>query len=265
MAIFPPPRKVRLLSHLGKHHTDGNGVHNALLLRAEHGESTGVLRAAEFVRLRLRQILHETGEVIKSVYFPNDGLISIIAVQPDGRSVEVGMTGKEGFVGVPVAFGFRTTATMSVAQCDGTAYRIDVGSLRGLLSRAPRFHASLQQYAMILGAQSIQFAACNRLHSVEERLARWLLMSYDRIGNTTMPLTQEFLAQMLGTRRSTVSLSATFLQKRGTITYTRGNVTIVDRRRLEELACDCYSMIQQQTRNWQAEIDNVRNRTLLRA
>jgi CRP-like cAMP-binding protein len=265
MAIFPPTRKVRLLSHLGKHHADGNAVHNLLLLRAEHVESAGVLRTAEFVRLRLRQILHETGEVIKSVYFPNDGLISIIAVQPDGRSVEVGMTGKEGFVGVPVVFGFRTGATMAVAQCDGTAYRIDAASLRGLLLKAPRFHASLQQYAMILAAQSIQLAACNRLHSVEERLARWLLMSYDRIGNTTIPLTQEFLAQMLGTRRSTVSLSASILQKRGTIIYTRGNVTIVDKRRLEELACDCYSVIQQQTRNWQAEVDNVRNRTLLRA
>jgi len=264
MAILPASRKVRSLNHSARRNAEG-GTNNNLLLRADYTERAGVLHAAEFVRLKLRQILHEAGEVIKSVYFPNDGLISIIATQPDGKSVEVGLTGKEGFVGVPVVFGFRTSATTSVTQCDGTAYRIDAAALRGLLSKAPRFQASLQRYAMILGAQSIQLAACNRLHGAEERLARWLLMSHDRIGNTTMPLTQEFLAQMLGTRRSTVSLSASVLQKRGMITYTRGNVTIVDRHHLEEAACDCYGIIQQQKRNWQAEVENVRHRTLLRA
>jgi CRP-like cAMP-binding protein len=265
MAILPVIRKPRLLNHPVKRHGNGNSINNALLLHAEHAESAPILRAAEFVRLKLHQILHETGEVIKSVYFPNDGLISVIAVQPDGKSVEVGLTGKEGFVGVPVVFGFRTSATTAVTQCDGTAYRIDAATLRGLLLKAPRFQLSLQRYAMILGTQSIQLAACNRLHGVEERLARWLLMSHDRIGNTTMPLTQEFLAQMLGTRRSTVSLSASILQRRGMITYTRGNVTIVDRRRLEDTTCDCYSIILQQSRNWQAEVESVRHRTLMRA
>lgn len=265
MAILPVIRKPRLLNHPVKHHGDGNPINNALLLHADHGEIAGILRAAEFIRLKLHQILHETGEVIKSVYFPNDGLISIISVQPDGKSVEVGLTGKEGFVGVPVVFGFRTSATTAVTQCDGTAYRIDAATLRGLLLKASRFQLSLQRYAMILGTQSIQLAACNRLHGVEERLARWLLMSHDRIGNTTMPLTQEFLAQMLGTRRSTVSLSASILQRRGMITYTRGNVTIVDRHRLEDTACDCYDIILQQSRNWQAEVESVRHRTLMRA
>lgn len=257
--------RFKLVDHSNGRQANGITLENALLLRAEHAERAGILRSSEFVRLKLHQVLHEAGEVIKSIYFPNNGLISIIAVQPDGKSVEVGLTGREGFVGVPVVFGFRTSANTLVTQCDATAYRIDTSNLRSLLAKAPRLRASLQRYAMILGAQSMQIAACNRLHGLEERLARWLLMSHDRIGNTTMPLTQEFLAQMLGTRRSTVSLSASVLQKRGMITYTRGNVTILDRRRLEETACDCYGLIQQQSRNWHAEVDNVRHRTLVRA
>jgi CRP-like cAMP-binding protein len=106
---------------------------------------------------------------------------------------------------------------------------------------------------MTLAMQSTQLAACNRLHDVEERLARWLLMSHDRIGGETMPLTQEFLGQMLGTRRSSVSVAASILQKAGMITYTRGNVTIVDEPKLAEAACDCYQIIQDQRSNWQAE------------
>lgn len=236
-----------------------------MLLGAEHSESGAIIASAELVRLKLHQILHQAGEVIKSVYFPNEGLISILAVQPDGKSVEVGLTGREGFVGVPAVFGFRTSATTAITQCDATAHRIDAAVLRSVLAKAPRFQASLQRYGMVLAAQGFQIAACNRLHGLKERLARWLLMSHDRIGNMTMPLTQEFLAQMLGTRRSTVSLAATVLQKRGMITYTRGNVTIVDRHRLEQAACDCYSIIQQQKRTWDAEVDNVRHRTLVRA
>jgi CRP-like cAMP-binding protein len=111
----------------------------------------------------------------------------------------------------------------------------------------------LQRFAMILGMQSTQLAACNRLHDVGERLARWLLMSHDRIRSDIMPLTQEFLGQMLGTRRSSVSMAATALQKGGMITYTRGNVTIVDKRKLAKAACDCYEIIQNLQTNWQAE------------
>jgi CRP-like cAMP-binding protein len=106
---------------------------------------------------------------------------------------------------------------------------------------------------MILGIQSTQLAACNRLHNIEERLARWLLMSYERIGSKTLPLTQEFLAQMLGTRRSTVSVAAGILQKAGMISYTRGNVTILSKSKLETTACECYQMIRQQKNRWQSE------------
>jgi CRP-like cAMP-binding protein len=207
----------------------------------------------EFVRLRLHQVLHEVGEVIRSVYFLNDGMSSVLTVNPDGESVEVGLIGKEGFVGLPVIFGFKTSALRIITQGDGTAYRMDVGILQSFLPQCPALKRQLQRYSMILGIQTTQLAACNRLHDVEERLARWLLMTQERIGNTTLPLTQEFLSQMLGTRRSTVSVAAGILQKAGMISYTRGNVTILNKSKLEAAACDCYEMILQQRSRWQAE------------
>src|SRR4029077_1848122 len=141
---------------------------------------------------------------------------------PDGKSVEVALIGKEGFVGLPVIFGFKTSALRVVTQADGTAYRVDVPTLLKILPDCPELERRLQRFSMILAMQSTQLAACNRLHDVEERLARWLMMSHDRIGGKTMPLTQEFLGQMLGARRSSVSVAASMLQKAGMITYTRG-------------------------------------------
>ena len=233
---------------------NGNGaVGNIILRTLPRSESARIFSSLEFVRLRLHQVLHETGEVIKSGYFLNDGMASVLTVQPDGESVEVGLIGKEGFVGLPVIFGFKTSALRIITQGDGTAYRIDVGILRGLLPECPALEHQLQRYSMILGIQSTQLAACNRLHDVDERLARWLLMSHERIGSKTLPLTQEFLSQMLGTRRSTVSVAASLLQKAGMIAYTRGNVTILNKSKLEGAACDCYEIIRQQRNRWQSE------------
>ena len=232
---------------------DGNKIGNLILRGLSRKECTEVFSSLEFVRLRLHQVLHEVGETIKSVYFLNEGLGSVLTVQPDGKSVEVGLIGKEGFVGLPVLFGFKTSGLRVVTQGDGTGYRMDVGMLRKILAECPDLERELQRYSMILAMQTTQLAACNRLHGVEERLARWLLMSYDRIGGATLPLTQEFLGQMLGTRRSSVSVAASILQKAGMINYTRGNVTIVNKAKLREAACDCYEIIQQQEVKWRAE------------
>jgi CRP-like cAMP-binding protein len=237
-----------------KHENERSGVGNIILLGLPPAEWVQLFSALEFVRLRLHQVLHEAGEAIKSGYFLNDGMSSVLTVQPDGESVEVGLIGKEGFVGLPVIFGFKTSALRIITQGDGTAFRVDVGVLRNLLPHCPALERQLQRYSMILGIQSTQLAACNRLHDVEERLARWLLMSHDRIGSKTLPLTQEFLAQMLGTRRSTVSIAAGVLQRAGMISYTRGNVTILSKAKLEAAACDCYEIIRQQKNRWQAEI-----------
>lgn len=232
---------------------DGKEIGNLILLALPRKECRQIFSSLEFVRLNLHHVMHEAGEVIKSAYFLNNGMASVLTVLPDGKSVEVGLIGKEGFVGLPVVFGFKTSPLRVVIQGDATAYRVDVPTLRKLLPTCPELERQIQRFAMVLAMQSTQLAACNRLHEVEERLARWLMMSHDRIGGETMPLTQEFLGQMLGTRRASVSVAASILQKAGMITYTRGNVTILDKPKLIDAACDCYDIIQRQKASWQAE------------
>ncbi len=232
---------------------NGRAIGNQILRALPKKECTQIFSSLEFVRLKLHQMLNEAGESIRSGYFMNEGLGSVLTVQPDGKSVEVGLIGKEGFVGLPVIFGFTTSATRVVTQADGTAYRIDVDTLRRILPQCPELARQLQRFSMILGMQSTQLAACNRLHQVEERLARWLLMSHDRIGGEFLPLTQEFLGQMLGIRRASVSVAAGALQQAGMIKYTRGSVTIRSRPKLEATSCDCYDVIKKQTGIWEGE------------
>jgi CRP-like cAMP-binding protein len=233
--------------------SDGNQVYNEILLALPRTESDAVLPKVEFVRLKLHQVIHEAGETLKSVYFCNSGMFSILNVMPDGKSVEVGLIGKEGVSGTPVVAGFRTSHTRAVVQAEATAFRMDADALRTLLPKCPTLERQMNRYAQLLAVQVTQIAACNRLHEVNERLARWLLMTQDRVGSEHLPLTQEFLAQMLGTRRSSVTVSAGVLQKAGLIAYTRGHVTIHDRGGLEEAACDCYALLQRQVKEWQTQ------------
>jgi CRP-like cAMP-binding protein len=232
---------------------NGKELGNLILLALSPEERILLLPSLEFVRLNLHQVLHEAGDVIRSLYFLNNGLASVLTVQGDGSSVEVALIGKEGFVGLPVAFGFKTTWLRVMVQADGTGYRVDMSNFMRILPQCPDLRERLQRFAMISSMQSTQLAACNRLHGVEERLARWLLMSHDRIGGEVMPLTQEFLGQMLGTPRTSVSIAASMLQKAGMISYTRGNVTILDKSNLMTAACECYQIMQDQQNNWQSE------------
>jgi len=209
----------------------------------------------EFVRLSTHHVLHEPGDTLKSAWFCNSGLVSILSVFPDGKSVEVGLVGKEGFIGLPLVAGFRTAPTRAIAQIEASAFRIDSERLSGLLRECPRLERRLQQFSQEMAMQVTQIAACNRLHEVDERLARWLLMSADRIGSNSVPLTQEFLAQMLGTRRSSVSVAAGILEKAGLITHRRGDVSIIDRPKLEDAACECYELMLLQIREWHNEAE----------
>jgi CRP-like cAMP-binding protein len=232
---------------------DGNRVSNKVLLGLSDEERGQVVSRLEFVRLKLHQVLHEAGETIKCGYFINAGLMSILAVQPDGKTVEVGLIGREGFVGLPLLVGYTNSPTRIMVQGDGTAYRCDAETLKQLLQQFPELERRLHRFAHQLSMQAMQIAACNRLHEVGERLARWILMSQDRILSNALPLTQEFLAQMLGTRRSSVTVAAGALQKAGLISYTRGSVKILKRRKLEAAACDCYGIVQEQLQSWNAE------------
>jgi CRP-like cAMP-binding protein len=232
---------------------DGNHVYNEILLALPRAESEQVLPKLEFMRLKLHHVIHEPGETLRSLYFCNSGMFSILNVMPDGKSVEVGLIGKEGVSATPLVAGFRTSHTRAVVQADATAFRMDADAFRALLPNCPTLERQVNRYAQLLAVQVTQIAACNRLHEVNERLARWLLMTQDRVSSEHLPLTQEFLAQMLGTRRSSVTVSAGTLQKAGLIAYTRGNVTIHDRRKLEEAACDCYALLQRQVKDWQSQ------------
>jgi CRP-like cAMP-binding protein len=228
-------------------------INNEILLDLPRKEWDAVAPKLEFLRLGVRHVLHEPGDTLKSAYFCNSGLISVLSVFPDGKSVEVGLVGKEGFIGLPLIAGFRTATTRSVVQIDGTVYRIDGEALVAILQQCPTLERRLQQFSQITTMQVTQIAACNRLHEVEQRLARWLLMSADRIGSDSVPLTQELLAQMLGTRRSSVTVAAGVLQKARIIAYTRGDVRIVDRSALEDVSCECFAIMQRQTKAWKRE------------
>jgi CRP-like cAMP-binding protein len=232
---------------------DGNHIHNQILLDLPTAESELVLPELEFVRLGVHHMLHDTGDTLKSAWFCNSGMISILSVFPDGKSVEVGLVGREGFVGLPLVAGFRTASTRAIAQIEASAFRIDSEKLSGLLPQCPRMERRLQQFSQIMTMQVTQLAACNRLHEVGERLARWLLMCADRVESNSVPLTQEFLGQMLGTRRSSVTVAAGMLQKAGLITYSRGDVQIIDRSGMEEASCECYNLMARQVAEWQAE------------
>ena len=243
-----PSAKPSSKSHVLIH--DGNPIHNEILLALPSREFELLSPKLELVRLKTHHLLHEPGDTLKSAYFCNSGLISILSVFPDGKSVEVGLIGKEGFVGLPLVVGFRTAPTRAITQIEGSAFRVDGEALVALLRQCPTLERQLHQFSQIIAMQVTQIAACNRLHEVNERLARWLLMSSDRIGSSLVPLTQELLAQMLGTRRSSVTVAAGMLQKAGLISHTRGNVEIIDRGNLEESACECYGIMRLQVQEW---------------
>jgi len=231
----------------------GHLVHNRLLLSLPRKLRNELFASLEPVRLPVRTVLCEMGAAIRHAYFINSGLASILSVMSNGKSVEVGLTGKEGFVGVPLIVGYKTSPTRVIMQIAGAAFRVDAKDLTSLLQRHAQLDRSLQRYSQEVALQAAQVAACNRLHDVDARLARWLLMSQDRVNGNVVPLTQEFLSHMLGTRRASVTVAAARLQKTGSICYERGQTTIADRKRLEKAACECYGILLKQSRAWAAE------------
>ncbi len=178
-------------------------------------------------------------------YFPNRGLISLVVVMADGKTAEAGIVGNEGFTGTPAAVGLGRSTLRAVVQITGDGFRVKAAALQNALESAPHLQLLLSRYAVIRGMQVAQTAACNRLHDTEQRLARWLLMTQDRVDSGSLPITHDFLATMLGTDRPTVSLAAGVLQRKGIIEYTRGAVKIVNRGKLENSACECYAVIRQ--------------------
>ena len=223
----------------------GKPVSNMVLLSISDSDYSSLRPHLEYVSLPNHLVLHEAGGKLEFAYFPNRGLISLVVVMKDGRTAEAGIVGNEGFTGTLAAVGLSRSTLQSVVQITGDGFRVEVGALQNTLESAPHFQLMLSRYVAIRGMQVAQTAACNRLHDIEQRLARWLLMTQDRVDSGSLPITHDFLATMLGTDRSSVSLAAGVLQRKDLIEYTRGAVKIVNRKKLEDSACECYGVIQQ--------------------
>ncbi|HEX8721785.1 MAG TPA: Crp/Fnr family transcriptional regulator [Pyrinomonadaceae bacterium] len=195
------------------------------------------------VSLSLGETLYEMEGSIRHVYFPNSSVVSLVTHMEEGTSVEVGLIGGEGMVGLSVVMGDDVSQNHAVVQIADGAMRMTTAALRAELRHGGKLQSLLLRYSLTLLKQVSQTAACNRNHNMGERLARWLLLCQDRVGGSELRLTQEFLAQMLGTRRSRVSEAAIILQRAGLLRYSRGIITILDREGLEEFVCECYRAV----------------------
>jgi CRP-like cAMP-binding protein len=216
---------------------------NGILRTLSDADLGRLLSDARRERLRVGERLYRPGQRITEVFFPLDSVISVVTTMKDGGTVEVATVGKEGLVGVPVFLGAEAGSNEAFMQIPGDLVRMPAQAFRDELERVPVLRDTVARYTQALFALVTQSAACNRLHSIEERLARWLLMCRDRTTSDELPLTQEFLADMLGVRRPSVTLAAGIIQKAGLIRYNRGRIAILDRQGLEDAACECYGVV----------------------
>lgn len=228
---------------------DQKTIRNRILAALPPQEFALVAENLTRIDLHLRQSLHLAGAQIEHVHFPETGFISAMAVLSDGAPLEIGLIGAEGVEGVSVILGARTAHGETMCQTPGAAHRMSVTSLKQTLVEAPHLRELLLKYIHALHVQVAQTAACNAHHEVSQRLARWLLAAHDRSGVPELSLTQELIAVMLGVRRATVSVAAGILQKAGVIRYQHGAITILDRVGLEDMACECYSVVVDEYRN----------------
>jgi CRP-like cAMP-binding protein len=221
----------------------GRSIENRLLAAAPEAEFEQLRPHLEFVSLVSHQVVQDSGHIIEYGYFPNSGLTSLLVVTSDAKSVEVGMVGVEGFIGMPLAAGLRESGQRAIVQTAGEALRVKSETLQSVLPELPALQQAVNRYLLLQAMQVAQVAACNRLHEIEQRLARWLLLSHDRSGGSSFPITHDLLSQMLGSGRPSVTVAAGTLQRAGLIEYTRGTVRVLSRRGLEEAACECYEAI----------------------
>jgi len=238
-------KRSRVVQSGERTNTQGKPVSSLILLSISESDYSSLRPHLEYVSLPNHLVLHEAGGKLEFAYFPNRGLISLVVVMKDGRTAEAGIVGNEGFTGTLAAVGLSRSPLHTVVQITGDGFRVEVGALQNTLQTAPHLQMMLSRYAAIRGMQVAQTAACNRLHDIGQRLARWLLMTQDRVDSGSLPITHDFLATMLGTDRPSVSEAAGVLQKKKLIEYTRGAVKIVNRKKLENSACECYRVMQQ--------------------
>ena len=205
------------------------------------------LAELEIVHLSLGQVIYESGDDLNYVYFPTDSIVSLLYVMENGASAEISIVGNDGVVGVSVFMGGVSTVSRAVVQSAGSAYRLSSKRLREEFDYHGELMVILLRYTQALLTQVAQTAVCNRHHSIEQQLCRWLLLSLDRLPGNQVCMTQELIANMLGVRREGVTVAAGALQKLRAIEYSRGKITVVDRPKLEEMCCECYQVVKSET------------------
>ena len=239
-----PSRRPDLVTANQRTTNDGMVVRNRILMALPQTEFNSLRPAMDWIRLTERSSLLEPGDTLDYAYFPNRGLVSRVVVMKDGKTVEVGIIGEEGLVGAEGISGLGTSPHRLILYNAGDGARVRIDVLRSLLPMLPQFQLMLNRHVVLQSLQGAQWAACNRLHTAEQRLARWLLTMHDRTEDESLRVTHDFLASMLGTDRPSVSLAAGLLQKREAITYSRGTIKVLDRQRLEESVCECHEVMQ---------------------
>ena len=216
---------------------------NGLLAALAPGDLAELWPGLKPVALTLRQILQVPEEPIDAVYFPESGWISMLALLADGGAAEIGIIGREGMVGLPLLYGAETSSVEAMVQGPGTALRLSAAAFREALERLPTLRPLLLRYALAFHEQVAQTSACNGRHSLEQRLARWLLIAHDRAEGDDFPITHAFLSTMLGVRRSGVTVAAQLFQRAGYVRYSQGHIAITDRPGLEAASCECYATV----------------------
>jgi CRP-like cAMP-binding protein len=222
---------------------------NRLLAALPAADYQRLKDSLELVPLPLRQVIYETGDPITNVYFPRTAIVSLVATLEDGSTMEAGLVGQEGMAGIPVLFSGMTKTHRAFVQIAGEGWRLKASVLQTEFDRGGALQKLLLRYFQALFTQVAQTGVCNRFHTTEERLARWLLLVADCIQSSEFPLTQEFIAQMIGVRRSGVTVAAGALSQVGLIRYTRGQIKITDRKGLEDFSCECYGVVRDEF-NW---------------
>ncbi|MBV4535775.1 MULTISPECIES: Crp/Fnr family transcriptional regulator [Pseudomonas] len=201
----------------------------------------------ELVTLPLGKSLYESGDALRHVYFPTDSIVSLLYVMENGASAEISVVGNEGLVGIAVFMGGESTPSRAIVQSAGHAYRLPGQRLKDEFNRHGELLLLMLRYTQALITQMAQTAVCNRHHSIDQQLCRWLLLSLDRLQSDQVRMTQELIANMLGVRREGVTDAAGKLQRLGIIEYSRGHIKVVDRARLEALSCECYEVVRKET------------------
>jgi CRP-like cAMP-binding protein len=227
--------------------TKPSPLENRLLAALPETTKGALFSQIELVELPLGQIIYESGDDLEYVYFPTNSIISLLYVMENGASAEISIVGNDGIVGIAVFMGGVSTPSRAVVQSAGYAYRLSSEELRREFHRHGALMLLLLRYTQSLITQMSQTAVCNRHHSIEQQLCRWLLLSLDRLPGNELHMTQELIANMLGVRREGVTAAAGVLQKLNIIEYTRGRITVLDRPHLEAMSCECYAVVKRET------------------